>query len=416
MVEEFYGKVSRSGSNLTDNLEDKLTGDFFGTLRYIDFYDGLKRILIDALSKSVKSQELDFQNALGIIQQISCTNIMDKDNIEFWPNHELGELDVLLKFDNCYIGVEVKLHSGLSSDDQLIREAKIICDRAGDKEKILLFIAGQESCISVYNQYRNKVKGAYFIFISWEDILQSLKEVKTKCNVYWQGLILGDLIKLLTRKGFDIFSSVIKNVPNKSIDKGGYYRMSDNKMDYTENYKNAARVIFMTYQNIQKLLEATKNESENSSVGYTYMSQPKPSMTKGIVNDFWQIFSEGNNTNGSYTSLYAVNIFLTDTKEENSSDPILRVIRYVSSTSISGNIGGNDLANIFDKNSDNKVLNVEFKGLNGADINLHKKVVDIPNEHNVERLYYVDLPLMSITKYNIHVIFDAFNKLSGISD
>ena len=34
MVEEFYGKISRSGSNLSDSLEDKLTGDFFGTLRW----------------------------------------------------------------------------------------------------------------------------------------------------------------------------------------------------------------------------------------------------------------------------------------------------------------------------------------------------------------------------------------------
>lgn len=41
MVEEFYGKISRSGSNLSDSLEDKLTGDFFGTLRYMDFCDGL---------------------------------------------------------------------------------------------------------------------------------------------------------------------------------------------------------------------------------------------------------------------------------------------------------------------------------------------------------------------------------------
>lgn len=42
MVEEFYGKISRSGSNLSDKLEDKLTGDFFGTLRYMDFCDGLQ--------------------------------------------------------------------------------------------------------------------------------------------------------------------------------------------------------------------------------------------------------------------------------------------------------------------------------------------------------------------------------------
>ena len=56
MVEEFYGKISRSGSNLSDNLEDKLTGDFFGTLRYMDFCDGLHQSYVGhyANQKSIK--------------------------------------------------------------------------------------------------------------------------------------------------------------------------------------------------------------------------------------------------------------------------------------------------------------------------------------------------------------------------
>ena len=57
---------------------------------------------------------------------MNCTNIKDEEHIKFWPKHDLGELDVLLEFDNCYIGIEVKYKSGLSSDDQLIREARIM--------------------------------------------------------------------------------------------------------------------------------------------------------------------------------------------------------------------------------------------------------------------------------------------------
>ena len=177
MVEEFYGKISRSGSNLSDNLEDKLTGDFFGTLRYMDFCDGLQPILCGALRKSEKHQE-ESQTAILLIENVNCTN-MREEHIKFWPKHDRGELDVLLEFDNCCIGIEVKLNSGLSSDDQLIREANILCDLAKDKEKILLFIAGHESCVSVYRAYKDVIRkqGVCFVFASWEDILESMKDL-----------------------------------------------------------------------------------------------------------------------------------------------------------------------------------------------------------------------------------------------
>lgn len=177
MVEEFYGKISRSGSNLSDSLEDKLTGDFFGTLRYMDFCDGLQPILCGALRKSEK-QQAESQAAIQLIGNVNCTNISDEEHIKFWPKHDLGELDVLLEFDNCYIGIEVKFKSGLSSDDQLIREANILCDLPKDKKKILLFIAKHEACLSVYRKHKNIIsKDVHFVFASWEDILQSMKDI-----------------------------------------------------------------------------------------------------------------------------------------------------------------------------------------------------------------------------------------------
>ena len=72
MFEEFYGKISRSGSNLSDNLGDKLTGDFFGTLRHMDFCDGLQPILRGALRKSEKQQETS-QDAIQLLENVNCT-------------------------------------------------------------------------------------------------------------------------------------------------------------------------------------------------------------------------------------------------------------------------------------------------------------------------------------------------------
>jgi hypothetical protein len=45
LLAEIHNKIAANGSNLTDRLEDKLTGDFFGTLRYLPFEIGMKSVL-----------------------------------------------------------------------------------------------------------------------------------------------------------------------------------------------------------------------------------------------------------------------------------------------------------------------------------------------------------------------------------
>ena len=430
MVEEFYGKISRSGSNLSDNLEDKLTGDFFGTLRYMDFCDGLQPILCGALHKSEKHQE-ESQTAIQLIENVNCTNIKDEEHIKFWPKHDLGELDVLLEFDNCYIGIEVKFQSGLSSDDQLIREAEILCDLAKDKEKILLFIAGHESCVSVYRAYKAVIRkqGVCFVFASWEDILQSMKDLlsggKGSKYTFGQRLMISDLVRLLTRKGFDTFLSMTNGIsdrPDQLIEKKGYF-MVDNNKDYTTNYKNAAFVVFMTYKNVQKLREAIKSESEKKDCEYTFIKNQNKNKEKGyeypaagMVNDFWWLFRKEANTGNGDTSLYAVNIFLTNTNEADPSDPIFRVLRYTSSNAISKNLTGENLVEAFDDTA-NAERDTRDIVVDETTMTLHRRDINNPKDHaDLQGCYYVDLPLMSISKKDIARIFHIFDELSKQSD
>ena len=429
MVEEFYGKISRSGSNLSDSLEDKLTGDFFGTLRYMDFCDGLQPILCGALRKSEK-QQAESQAAIQLIENVNCTNIRDEEHIKFWPKHDLGELDVLLNFDNCCIGIEVKLHSGLSSDDQLIREAEILCDLAKDKEKILLFIAGHGSCISVYREYKDDIgKDVCFVFASWEDILQSMKDLlsggKGSKYTFGQRLMISDLVRLLTRKGFDTFLSMTNGIsdrPDQPIEKKGYF-MVDNNKDYTTNYKNAAFVVFMTYKNVQKLREAIKSESEKKDCEYTFIKNQNKNKEKGyeypaagMVNDFWWLFRKEANTGNGDTSLYAVNIFLTNTNEADPSDPIFRVLRYTSSNAISKNLTGENLAEAFDDTA-NAERDTRDIVVDETTMTLHRRDINNPKDHaDLQGCYYVDLPLMSISKKDIARIFHIFDELSKQSD
>ena len=418
MVEEFYGKISRSGSNLSDKLEDKLTGDFFGTFRYMDFYDGLQPILCGALHKSEKHQE-ESQTAIQLIENVNCTNIRDGEHIKFWPKHDRGELDVLLNFDNCCIGIEVKLNSGLSSDDQLMREAEILCDLAKDKAKILLFIAGHESCVSVYRAYKAVIRkqGVCFVFASWEDILQSMKDLLNGGNeskyTFGQRLMISDLVRLLTRKEFDTFLSMtngISDKPGQFIEKDGYF-MADHKnnTDDTTNYRNAAYVVFMTYRNVDKLLAAIKSKSQE--YGYTFIKRHEETYA-GIVDDLWLTFSKEANSGSGDTSLYAVNIFLTNTNEEHPSDPTFSVLRYVSSNAVSKNLTGKELVKAIDENGDTEmdvcdiVVNGITRKLRRRGINNTKKYSDL------QCCYYVDLPLMRISKEDIKWVFHIFDKLS----
>lgn len=87
MIAELHGKISSSGSNLSDRLEDKLTGDVFGALRYMPFNLGMAQILrtanIKKLNSCLEQTDLSFWG----------------DRIKFWPYHPEGEMDAFWELD-----------------------------------------------------------------------------------------------------------------------------------------------------------------------------------------------------------------------------------------------------------------------------------------------------------------------------
>lgn len=222
VIAEIKGKISCSGSNLNDRLEDDLTGNVFGTLRYMSFNYGIKQILMQGIYP---------KNLANIIENI------DEEEwsqfIKFWPYDKEGEMDVLIDFNDTIIGIEVKYLSGLSSDDdvnnnssdsneagtsevndesinQLSRESRIISRLGSNKKKILIFIADGESCSEVYKDVKsrgiieNDVELAY---ISWQSFLHGVKELKVE-NGY-EKVIVSDLKDLLIKKGFESFKDFI---------------------------------------------------------------------------------------------------------------------------------------------------------------------------------------------------------------
>lgn len=82
MLAEIKGKLSKTGSNLTERLEDNLTGNFFGALRYIPFNFAMKKILMNGVYPREIADEFEKIN-------VEFWN----DNIKFWPYDIEGEID-----------------------------------------------------------------------------------------------------------------------------------------------------------------------------------------------------------------------------------------------------------------------------------------------------------------------------------
>ena len=135
-----------------------------------------------------------------------------------------------------------------------------------------------------------------------------------------------------------------------------------------------------------------------------------------MVNDFWWLFRKEANTGNGDTSLYAVNIFLTNTNEADPSDPIFRVLRYTSSNAISKNLTGENLAEAFDDTA-NAERDTRDIVVDETTMTLHRRDINNPKDHaDLQGCYYVDLLLMSISKKDIARIFHIFDELSKQSD
>lgn len=205
MIAEIYHKVFSS-------LEDELTGNFFGTMRYIPFQRGLKQIFmrhIHSLDGSVH----------GLVSSIQT----DEFDIEFWKRSELGygEIDGYMELDGVGIGIEVKYQSGLSGENQLEREASMLSEWCKSGEKILILIAGENDVKEIYR--RNYQKGCFadvhLAYITWQDILSGLDAVRTVNQ--FEDLMVGDLKGLLKEKGFMSFGGFSDK--GLVIDGGAFY-------------------------------------------------------------------------------------------------------------------------------------------------------------------------------------------------
>ena len=107
---------------------------------------------------------------------------------------------------------------------------------------------------------------------------------------------------------------------------------------------------------------------------------------------------------------------MTNTNEEHPSDPIFRVLRYISPNAISKKLTRENLVEAFDENADAE-RNARDIVVDEIPMTLHQRDINNPKDYaGLQGCYYVDLPLMSISNDDIVHIFHIFDELSKQSD
>jgi len=240
LISEIKGKISQTGSNLTNRLEDKLTGDFFGAIRYLPFEDGLKGVLSQvhfARQKDIEEWNKMLSTQIGYVGKYT-----------FWPSHPKGEIDLLIEFGNVIVGIEVKYMSGISSEDeqtqnepmnyaesvhQLSRYSEMLEERACNRKAYLIFLAPY----SIQQNVMQALDVQYQIsplvtvgFVNWEDLHTEIVQMSQRAKPGVQQLILTDTEQLLRVKRLVRYSGFTKKNTTQNIPHVPYVFYEDNNL------------------------------------------------------------------------------------------------------------------------------------------------------------------------------------------
>lgn len=197
---------------MSSGLEDELTGNFFGIMRYLPFSRGLKPVF----EKYIKSDDMQVKNILADMTE-------DEFSFEFWKRSELGhgEIDAYMENTGKAVGIEVKYHSDLSGENQLEREAAMLEEWSKSEDKMLILVAMEEDAGNIYRRNKNKpcFQSVHLAYITWQDILLGMDAVIT--DTVFEEQMIEDLRQYFVEKGFVSFNGFAStNIP---VDGGLHY-------------------------------------------------------------------------------------------------------------------------------------------------------------------------------------------------
>jgi hypothetical protein len=215
---DIRGKISTKGSNLSDSLEDLLTSNVFGPLRYIPPSEGLIPILKRSRLFSARDERLP----LDLQSEVK--------EISFWPRLDNCEPDVCIKLNDALVLIEAKYLSGKSGvgagedqdsetvasapRDQLAKEFLDLMNIPGNfQHRILIYVTAhntlpEKDMWAGLHDISDRAKVQYkssCYWLSWSDIHAEVRSLIKRQTDSYRRCVLEDIRSLLFKKGFRQF-------------------------------------------------------------------------------------------------------------------------------------------------------------------------------------------------------------------
>jgi len=182
------GKVSSTGSNLSQKLEDLMTSNLFQNLLYLPYNKGL----FPVISHSI--------NHLG--RKLALPENMNIEKFQFWPKWDSCEPDLVLSFiqtetkKKINVLIEAKLYSALSGQNQLVRELSDFNKAFPDEDNYLIYLNAETYFPKIeFNQSKKLDKSVNlekFYWLTYEGIHKAINIPENRKN-----LILSNILQLL---------------------------------------------------------------------------------------------------------------------------------------------------------------------------------------------------------------------------
>lgn len=216
---EIHGKLN--AALIHERLEDLLTADIFGPLRYLADGAAPLRLLGDALRADLSGERLA---TLPAVSHLLTASPAPRPIVEFWPNLAHGQPDLLLTWPLPTGGrfrllVEVKylseksgagmteLEDGdLALSDQLGREYLDLADlvQPGDSGALLYLTAHPSLPVASLRESLGTIQlrpGLDLYWLGWKRVYSAIRRMEALADAPHLYLLWNDMRRLLERKG-----------------------------------------------------------------------------------------------------------------------------------------------------------------------------------------------------------------------
>lgn len=238
IIAEIHKKLSSRILIDVERKEDLLTSSFWGTVRYIDPNLLLRPLLKRSVNKCLNNLQL--------------SEITSEVTYSFWTYMTNSEPDLLIEFNiqgkTFAIIVEVKLDSGLSSDDQLKREWMDLSAIKAENKYLIYLTKDRVFPKEIFENEKYLRQEEFYLnhtfWLSWFEINDALGQI-IPTNIY-EKTIIEDLRSILLLREIRTFSgwSLDWNNEEFSLDFIPFYNGSDffaNYEVFTEIFSNFYR-------------------------------------------------------------------------------------------------------------------------------------------------------------------------------